>query len=227
MKNRMETEKMKRKIIAGICITVGIALMAVPFYYHFHGQHETDRLIKQFEDNMEDDDDGTDGKTKEEKKEVLQTKEKSVTDSKETEAFSAGEEVVGIIEIDAIGIRYPIVEGCKSKDIAYAIGHMPDTAGIGEKGNCVLCGHNGSRNGSFFTKLNQVKKGEQVRLLDTSGKEHLYKVSETFIIRPYDNSVKEQTENEILTLLTCAEHGSKRYICKCEPIKEGVGDVDA
>ena len=61
---------MKRKIIAGICITVGIAFMAVPFYYHFHGQHETDRLIKQFEENMEDDEDGTGSKTKEEKKEA-------------------------------------------------------------------------------------------------------------------------------------------------------------
>ncbi len=218
---------MKRKIIAGIIIAVGIALMAVPFYYHLHGQHETDRLIKQFEEKWEDNDDGADGKTREEKKEALQTKEKSVTDRKETDAFCAGEEVVGIIEIDAIGIRYPIVEGCKSKDIAYAIGHMPDTAGIGEKGNCVLCGHNGSRNGAFFTELNKVKKGEKVRITDTTGKEHLYEVSETFIIQPDDNSVKSQTEDEVLTLLTCAEHGSKRYICICEPIREGAGDEDA
>lgn len=215
---------MKRKIIAGICITVGIAFMAVPFYYHFHGQHETDRLIKQFEENMEDDEDGTDGKTKEEKKEVLQTEKKNVADSKEKNSVSYGEEVVGIIEIDSIGIKYPIVEGCSSSDIAYAIGHMPDTAGIGNKGNCVLCGHNGSRNGSFFTKLNKVKKGERVRITDITGKEHFYEVSETFIIQPYDNSVKEQTDDEMLTLLTCAEHGSKRYICKCEPIREGVCD---
>ena len=66
-----------------------------------------------------------------------------------------------------------------------------------------------------------------VRLLDASGKEHLYEVAETFIIQPDDNSVKSQTEDEMLTLLTCAEHGSKRYICKCEPLREGAGDEDA
>ena len=48
---------MKKKIIAGICIVLGIAIMVVPFYYHFHGQQETDKLMEQFEQSLEDDED--------------------------------------------------------------------------------------------------------------------------------------------------------------------------
>ena len=45
-------KKIKR-IFVSICIVTGIALLAVPFYYHFHGQNETDKLIEQFEKTLE------------------------------------------------------------------------------------------------------------------------------------------------------------------------------
>ena len=37
------------------------------------------------------------------------------------------------------------MEGTTSKVLNAGIGHIEETAGIGESGNCVLCGHNGSR----------------------------------------------------------------------------------
>ena len=76
--------------------------------------------------------------------------------SKEDAALLSEEDVIGIIEIEAIDIRYSVLEGVGDSQIRYAIGHMTETAGLGEKGNCVLCGHNGSRNGTFFTNLNQL-----------------------------------------------------------------------
>ena len=51
-------KKIKR-IFVSICIVTGIALLAVPFYYHFHGQNETDKLIEQFEKTLEDNEDET------------------------------------------------------------------------------------------------------------------------------------------------------------------------
>lgn len=60
-------KKIKR-IFVRICIVTGIALLAVHFYYHFHGQNETDKLIEQFEKTLEDNEDETE-KPKEEGKE--------------------------------------------------------------------------------------------------------------------------------------------------------------
>lgn len=46
---------MGRKVIAGICIVAGIALLAVPFFYKLHGKSETDKLLKKFEQTLEED----------------------------------------------------------------------------------------------------------------------------------------------------------------------------
>lgn len=205
---------MKRKIIAGICIVAGIVIMAVPFFYKAHGKNETDKLLTEFEHILEE---------KADEEEEIVPESEQASGSEEDTTLLLEEGVIGIIEIEAIDIRYPVVEGTKTKDIAYAIGHMTETAGLGEEGNCVLAGHNGSRNGIFFTNLNQLALGDEVKLIDSEGNVHLYEVRETFVIGPYDNEVKAQGEEEILTLLTCAEKGTKRFICRCTPVKEGEG----
>ena len=201
-------------MIAGICIVAGIALLAVPFFYKMHGKSETDKLLKEFEQILEED------AYEEEVRQEIWEGDKASGSEEDTPLFLE-ENVIGIIEIEAIDIRLPIVEGTSSKDIAYAIGHMSETAPIGEMGNCVLAGHNGSRNGVFFTNLNQLVLGDKVKLIDRNGEVHLYEVADMFIIGPYDNEVKAQGEEEILTLLTCAENGTKRYIVRCILVGEG------
>ena len=208
---------MKKKIIAGICIVLGIAITVVPFYYHFHGQQETDKLMEQFEQSLEDDED-------ESEEEVAELSEEGTSISEEDAALLSDQEVIGIIEIESLDLKYPIEEGADQNLIAYAIGHMSETAGIGDKGNCVLCGHNGSRNGTFFTNLNQISIGDEVKILDKKGVTHCYEVKETFIIGPRDNSVKKQSGEEILALLTCANRGTQRFIRVCVPVKAGEMD---
>lgn len=60
---------MRKNIITVICIITGIAICAVPFYYHSHGLVETDKLIKQFEQTVE-------------KKDGVETKEEKQAEKK-------------------------------------------------------------------------------------------------------------------------------------------------
>lgn len=129
------------------------------------------------------------------------------------------EGVIGIIEIESINVKYPIIEGSDQEALNKGIGHLTETAMIGEKGNCVLCGHNGSRSGEFFTKLNMVAVGDLVRIMDERGDYHTYKVVNTRVVGPRENSIKDTDGTEKLTLFTCTEHGTKRYVCDCIPIK--------
>ena len=46
-----------RKVVAGLLITAGIAIMAVPFFWRTTGERNTDKLINQFEQTLEDDSD--------------------------------------------------------------------------------------------------------------------------------------------------------------------------
>ena len=116
------------------------------------------------------------------------------------------------------------MEGAGNSQIRYAIGHMTETAGLGEKGNCVLCGHNGSRNGTFFTNLNQLSAGDKVKITDKKGEVHMYEVADTSVIGPYDNTVKNQSDEEILTLLPVPIREQSVLSAAC-PVKEA-GDVD-
>lgn len=123
-----------RKVVAGLLITAGIAIMAVPFFWRATGEKQTEQLISEFEQTLEDDYD-----------EETDVEEEQTSISKEDEAILKEGGVIGIIEIPGLDIRYPVMEGTTSKVLNAGIGHIEETAGIGESGNCVLCGHNGSR----------------------------------------------------------------------------------
>ena len=204
----------RRKVFAALLIVVGILFFAIPIAYHYTGMKETDKLTQEFEQILEE--------KQEDETETEETgeEETEAAISEEDAAIFAEGDVLAILEIESIGLRYPVVEGCSSSNLNKAIGHMSETAMVGSTGNCVLCGHNGSRYGEFFTKLNQVEIGDVVTLLDTEGEIHSYEVSETFVVGPYDNSIKTQGDTEELTLFTCAERGTKRFVVKCVPVRE-------
>ena len=59
-----------------------------------------------------------------------------------------------------------------------------------------LCGHNGSRYGTFFTPLSQISIGDEVMITDKNGQKHIYEVTETEVVNPYDNSIKTQGDRQ-------------------------------
>lgn len=202
---------MIQKILAVIFIVAGLAAMSVPLFYHFYGNHKTNELIEQFEQNveqehMEDDE-------KEEEKET-ETDTKAAISEEDAALLSSGD-VIGLIEIEALELKYPVVEGADSKQLAYGIGHIPDTAAIGSIGNCVLAGHRGSRYGTYFKYLNRLSEGDTVKVMDKEGNVYLYEVVSWEVVGPYDNSVKTQGEKTELTLLTCENSGTMRLIYHC------------
>ena len=201
-----------RKILAAIFIAAGLAAMSVPLFYHFYGNHKTNELIEQFEQNMEQEhkEDGE----KEEEKEAEAENTKTPISEEDAALLSSGD-VIGLIEIEALDLKYPIVEGADSKQLAYGIGHIPDTAAIGSIGNCVLAGHRGSRYGTYFKYLNRLSEGNTVKVMDKEGNVYLYEVVSWEVVGPYENSVKAQGEETELTLLTCENSGTMRLIYHC------------
>ena len=201
-----------RKILAAIFIVAGLAAMSVPLFYHFYGNHKTNELIEQFEQNMEQEHKEDGKKEKEMEAEAADIK---APISEEDAALLSSGDVVGLIEIEALELKYPIVEGADSKQLAYGIGHIPDTAAIGSKGNCVLAGHRGSRYGTYFKYLNRLSAGDTVKVMDKEGNVYLYEVVSWEVVGPYDNSVKAQGIETELTLLTCENSGTMRLIYHC------------
>ena len=200
---------MKRKVIAGILIALGLAVMSVPLYFKITGSQKSNEMIERFEHMVEQE---TVTEHEEEKEDCGQ-EETEATISEEDAATLAKEEVIGLIE--TLDIKYAVMEGTGNHELSCGIGHITDTAGIGEKGNCVLAGHNGSRHGTFFTNLKTIQTGEVVKLTDKEGNVYFYEVESMEVVGPYDNSVKDQGEEAELTLITCENKGTMRLIVKC------------
>ncbi len=195
----------RKKILAALCIVIGIAFIAVPFYYHYSGEQETEQLMEDFIDSVEE---------KQDEETTGETEEQSTIGEADAAIFSEGD-VIAILEIEALGIRYPVMEGATSDNLNKGIGHLTETAGIGGIGNCVLAGHNGSRHGEFFTHLNEIAIGDVVQILDFEGKEYTYEVTDFYTVSPYENSIKDQGEEKELTLFTCAQKGTMRFAVRC------------
>ena len=188
-----------------IFIILGLAFLSVPSLR----QARDTRLAEEYIEEMgvSVDEEETDNGTLEKEGKAGAGKEK---DSKEIP-----EGVIGIIEIESLNLRYPIFEGAGNVQLNEGIGHLTETAGLLEKGNCVLAGHNGSRRGIFFTNLSSIRIGAEVVVTNKSGESHTYEVVDTGIVGPYDASVRTKSEEECLTLFTCAYHGTQRFVCRC------------
>lgn len=189
---------MKRRIKKDIVlILLGVAIVAIPFFLRMKEQERSNRYMKALE---------------EEQNEEKQNKK----DHKKKDSLLLQEGVIGIIEIPSLDIKYPVFEGAGSVQLNEGIGHMTNTTELCGKGNCVLAGHNGSRRGVYFTYLCNIEAGAKVVLTNRKKEKHEYTVKEIKVVNPYDEWVTEQTEGESLTLFTCAEHGTKRFVVKCE-----------
>lgn len=203
-----------RRILAAIFIVAGLAAMSVPLFYHFYGNQKTNELIEQFEQNVEQEHQD-DGEKEEEREAEAEAADTKAPVSEEDAALLSSGDVIGLIEIEVLELKYPVVEGADSKQLAYGIGHIPDTAGIGSRGNCVLAGHRGSRYGTYFKYLNRLSAGDTVKVMDKEGNVYLYEVISWEVVGPYDNSVKVQGEETELTLLTCENSGTMRLVYHC------------
>ena len=196
-----------------ILIFVGIAIMTLPFFIRVRDKKQAEHYIEEIEQMGEDKEDDQEEKVK-------------TGHSKEKTADKIPEGAIGIIEIESLGIKYPVFEGAGDEQLNIGIGHLTETAGLCEKGNCVLAGHNGSRRGIFFTNLSDIKTGAKVVVTNKNRAVHTYEVADTFIVGPYDASVRKESDEECLTLFTCAYHGTERFVCRCRLSSGSDGQTD-
>ncbi len=106
------------------------------------------------------------------------------------------------ISIPAIGLnRAPIVLGDNWEALTRGVGHHPGSANPGQRGNMVLSAHNDIY-GEYFRYLDRLEPGDEIHVF-TQTREYVYVVRETQIVEPTDVWVMEQTQDPIVTLISC------------------------
>ena len=105
------------------------------------------------------------------------------------------------IVVPKIGIDAPIIQGVSWEDLKKGVGHLPNSAQPGERGNLYLAAHNDIY-GEIFRYLHDLEPGDEYYIY--AGEEKFtYVVREKRIIEPTEVSVMLPTTEPVATLQTC------------------------
>lgn len=107
------------------------------------------------------------------------------------------------LEIPKIGLSATIEEGTTDEILNQYIGHFENTNK--DFGNIALAAHNRGYNVNYFSKLKELEIGDEI-IYTFRNSVKKYKISSKNIIKDTDVEVLEQTNENILTLITCVEN---------------------
>jgi sortase A len=105
------------------------------------------------------------------------------------------------VQIPAIGVDAPIVQGDGWEQLKKGVGQHIGSANPGESSNIVLTAHNDVF-GEIFRYLDQLEKGDQV-IIYTSQRSYTYLVTGTEVVEPTRVEVLAPTTRPIATLISC------------------------
>ena len=105
------------------------------------------------------------------------------------------------LQISAIGVDHPVVQGDGWEQLKKGIGQHIGTPNPGEKGNLVLSAHNDVF-GEIFRDLDRLKPGDEV-VVFTSQRTYTYTVQQTQIVEPTQVEVMAPTQEAVVTLISC------------------------
>ncbi len=105
------------------------------------------------------------------------------------------------IVIPKLNVDAPIVDGVSWDDLKKGVGHLPNSAQPGQRGNLYLAAHNDIF-GEIFRYLDDLEPGDEYYIYAGEAK-YTYVVREKRIIDPTEVSVMLPTTEPVATLQTC------------------------
>lgn len=112
-----------------------------------------------------------------------------------------GPEQANRIQIPAIGVDAPIVQGDGWEQLKKGVSQHIGSANPGEPSNIVLAAHNDVF-GEIFRDLDRLKPGDQV-IIFTQKRSYTYIVSTTEIVEPTRVDLMSATTQPVVTLISC------------------------
>jgi len=123
---------------------------------------------------------------------------------------------IGKISIKKIDLSYIILGGEIKQSLNFGVAHIENTSKPGSNGNIGLAGHRDS----FFKKLEKIHIGDIIRI-ESFSKSKDFKVTDIQIISPNELHWLNQSDEDILTLVTCYPFdffgdAPKRYLVRAK-----------
>lgn len=141
---------------------------------------------------------------------IIKNSEKNEIEVITNKELEANENIIGIIEIPKLNLSAPIQEGTSQEILKVAVGHFEESSLW--NGNVALASHNRSIYVHYFERINELQDGDEI-IYKTKLGIRKYIVYENKVIESTDWSVIENTQENILTLITCVKNSSDKRLC--------------
>lgn len=128
--------------------------------------------------------------------------------NKEENIFN--ENILGILEIEKIGLLASVKEGSNNETLKEYIGHISETAKY--DGNIGLAAHNRLNKYSYFARINELENGD-ILIYKTKFFTRKYKVNKKTVIYETDWKLLEDDGTNKITLVTCVANKRNQRLC--------------
>ena len=125
---------------------------------------------------------------------------------------------IGAIAIPSVSMYLPIEKGLSNTNMSIGGCTMRADQVMG-KGNYPLAGHYMTNNGILFSPLERTSIGDKVYLTDMS-KVYEYQITTKKIVDPTAVWLVDNTPNNVVTLISCADGGARRWAVRGNLIGE-------
>ncbi len=116
-----------------------------------------------------------------------------------------------VVEIPALGIKAPVLEGTEQSVLREGAGHFPGTGDVGA-GNYCIAAHSSPLYKEYFNALKDVQEGMTIELYRVDKTFVTYTVSEHFIVEPSETWILDESGDDRVTLVTCTDDGTQRLV---------------
>ena len=180
-----------KRIIGKLLLLVGILTIGTVVYTNYKTNQINKEFVREYKNNTKN------------------------IDTKKDE-YEIGD-VIGVLNIPKINLEVAIKRGITNEILKDSVGHFENTAMPGEYGNFSVAGHRAYTTNKFFSKLDEVEIGDELKVL-FENKTHKYVVNSIEVVTPDKVEVIDSTDrnNKEITLVTCTPKyvGSHRLIVK-------------
>jgi len=127
--------------------------------------------------------------------------------------------VIGSIAVPSVDMQLPIVKGVGNAALAVGAGTMKPNQSLGQ-GNYALAGHYFEEKDILFSPLYKASIGDSVYITDLTNI-YEYQLTTKNVIAATDVYVIDDIpDKRVLTLITCADNGTKRLAIQADFIQQ-------
>lgn len=185
---------MKRTLFVLLIASILAGALVAMFIYDkkIISQERVNAEMNESEEEM------TEGKISEETKEIEKNEE------------NQDEKMIGRLIINKINLEGEVKEGSSNEVLRDYIGHIEETSKF--DGNVGLAAHNRGNKYSYFSRINELEKGDEI-VYQTKYGERKYIVTDKKEILETDWSMLRNTKENKLTLITCIRNKVNQRLC--------------